>query len=361
MTTQHGGKLLGHGLYGCAFDPPLICKDGYKPKRGHVIGKVTGDKQDAETEFVISAAMREQIPLAERYFILVEGICTPASRSQQKEKDLPLCPPLKGVALPNTSQIFMAFGGKPLRIVPRKLSNIHFFDLAQHIMEAAALLCANQFVHGDLHTMNVLLDAPNRGRFIDFGLAWSPRGLTLSNVHMLDRYFNPAISQEPPEISVFHGVGDGLSLNETFARIQDEKVSFQLISQVYAIPVEQLVQQLRSFVSKSWSFQHDNRFAYYKLYWSKIDAWAIGMMLLSLFIEMIVETPLEKLPEYSKHANTFLSVAKGLCEIDPAFRLDAVEALKRYAPTSQVLQDPAVQQWLAGQEGQREELEKILL
>lgn len=361
MTTQIGGKLLGHGVYGCAFDPPLICKDGYRPKRGHVIGKVTGNKQDAELEFAITAELGKRIPLAEKYYILVEGICTPAPRSKQKEKDIPLCPPLKGIALPNTSQIFMSFGGKPLRTVPRKLSNINFFELTTHILEAGALLCANQFVHGDLHTMNVLLDSPSTGRFIDFGLAWSPTGLTLGNVHTLDRYFNPAISQEPPEISVLHGLGDNLSLEETYARIKDDKVSFRLISEVYRISIEELMSQLRKFVKSSWSFQHDNRYAYYKLYWSKIDSWAIGMMTLSLFIEMLVDTNLDTLPVYKERSDTFLAVAKGLCEVDPALRLDAVEALQRYAPNSQVLQDPAVSQWIVEQDRQRGEIEKILL
>lgn len=356
--NQKGGKILGQGVYGCAFDPPLLCKRTLKGKN-HRVGKLI-PVEEAQHEFSISKKLAK-IPEAARYFVLIEDICDVKPRSQQTEPDLNQCLPMKGESFSNLSQVVMPFGGKPLYSIPKRMSNLDYFKFATHLLEAGTLLLTKQIVHGDLHTKNILVDSTQQGRIIDFGLAWSPEKLTLASVRGLDRVFNPAIAQEPPEVSVWNGLLDGFDMNQTMARIQDQKVGIHLVSKVYSQPRQQLMRYLRRFVENSWCFQQNNRYAFYKLYWAKVDAWAFGSMLLSLFVEMSMDPAFEKQPIFLERFETVLKVCKGLLMMDAGLRWDAAEALEVWEPKSPVLQRPDVQEWLKEQKPIRAEVEKILL
>lgn len=362
---QTGGKLLGQGVYGCAFNPALKCrlvKGAPAIKKGilnNQVGKIT-TLEDADNEYKFSEKLLKA-PNASSYFILATELCTPESRSKQTEKDLYKCEPLKGVELPSMAQLVMPLGGKPLRLVPRKMTSIDFFGLGKHLLEAGALLLMKHVVHGDLHQMNVLLDSPRAARMIDFGLAWSPDELTLANVKYLDRSFNPAITQEPPEVSYIHGLLDKQTPKITLARISDEKIPLVLLYKIYGITKEKQMKRLETFVRGSRSFQENNRYSYYKLYWNKIDAWGLGTMLLSMYVDMLAtDSAFERAPELLRKEDMVKTVLMSMCDTEPALRMDAIEALSLWAPNSAVLQIPEIQSWLAEQRSQRKELERII-
>ena len=362
---QTGGKLLGQGVYGCAFNPALKCrpvKGGPATKKGitnNQVGKIT-TLEDADNEYKFSEKLLKA-PNASSYFLLATELCVPESRSKQTEKDLSKCEPLKGVELPSMAQLVMPLGGKPLRLVPRKMASIDFFRLGQHLLEAGALLLMKHVVHGDLHQMNVLLDTPRTARMIDFGLAWSPDELTLANVKYLDRSFNPAITQEPPEVSYIHGLLDKRTPKITLARISDEKIPLILLYKIYGISKEKQMKRLETFVRGSKSFQENNRYGYYKLYWNKVDAWGLGTMLLSMYVDMLAtDSAFERAPELLQKEDMVKTVLLSMCDTEPALRMDAIEALSLWAPNSAVLQNPEIQSWLAEQRNQRKELERVI-
>ncbi len=364
-TEQHGGKLIGQGVYGCAFQPALKCKtvkqSAKKIKQAtSLVGKITSEL-DAETEFKFSEKLTTA-PNAERYFILATELCTPEPRAKQTEEDLGSCGALHKVALPSMTQIVMPLGGKPLRTIPRKQSSLDFFGLGKHLLEAGALLLMKHVVHGDLHQMNVLVDTPRTARLIDFGLAWSPDELTLANVKYLDRMFNPEISQEPPEVSYIQGLLNGYRPREILAKIQDGKLPLQLLFKLYGQTKESQMKRLRSFIEGSKSFQTENRYSYYKLYWNKIDAWGLGTLLLTLFIDCLsVDNEFASSDQLVQKEGMVEDVLLGLCETEPALRLDAIEALALWSPDSAVLQIPAIQSWLKEQQSQRKELEQMIV
>lgn len=355
---QTGGKLLGQGVYGCAFDPPLLCKKALNGK-GHRVGKIQ-PKDEAAHEYSMSLKLQE-IEGHARYFVPIEAMCDVKPKEKQTDPDLKDCLPIQGEKYSKLSQLVMPFGGKPLYSVPKRVANLDYFRFGQHLLEAGTLLLTKRIVHGDLHTKNVLMDSTREGRMIDFGLAWSPDMLTLANTQLLDRMFNPAISQEPPEVSVWQGLLDGMTLNQTLARIQDQKTGILLCSKMYSQSMQSLMNYLRRFVETSWCFQQNNRYAFYKLYWSKIDAWGLGNMLLALFVEMAMDPAFERLEDFQRRMPTVLKVCKGLMMMDAGLRWDAAEALRVWEPSSTVLQRPEVQAWFKEQDNTRTAVEKIVL
>lgn len=361
-VIQKGGKLLGQGVYGCAFDPPLKCvtrKTGIvKIKAGRKVGKIT-QVADAQTEFGISQIL-QKIPNANNYFTLIEEICTPLPRTKQTEPDLKKCEPIKGQTLPSMLQVIMPFAGKPLRLVPHRTKTIQYFKFGQHLLEAGTLLLIGAVVHGDLHSMNIMVDSPTSAKFIDFGLAWSPEALTLVNLPKLYRTFNPSINQEPPELSMINGYLEQLDEQLIFDRIQEEKRTLTLLSKIYGTSQKQQIQDLKRFVKGSWSFQHRNWFSFYTLYWSKIDAWALGSALLTLFVDLIMDPTFDTMNDFKTRGESSMITIKGLCQTDPSKRLDAAEALVLWAPDSTILKEPAVVKWLEEKRRIRLELEKLI-
>jgi hypothetical protein len=351
---QEGGKLLGQGVYGCVFDPPLKCTKRKRivPKQGqakgqtlHSVGKITslesGLKEQTMTEQLAKA------PNADKYFVLLEEICVPEARSKQQEPDLPKCSFVKDVLLPNQAQLIMPFGGQPIRFVPRIPSRIDLYKMGQHILEAGTLLLMQKVVHRDIHPMNILVDSPTTCKLIDFGMAWRPDLITMGT--NLGLQFDPAFMQEPPELTYGNGILANVPEPVIFARIFDKKRELALIQTVLGISKDAQINRLKTFLKESKSIQERNAFVFFKLYWSKFDAWAIGANLLALWTDFMYEPSFEQQPVYKFKKQTVLQVLKGLMDCDAARRFDCAEALAIWAPDSPVLQQANVKAWLKEQ------------
>jgi serine/threonine protein kinase len=290
-------------------------------------------------------------------------MCTPSSRNEQTEKDLERCTPLKGVDLLDTVQLIMPLGGKPLFFVPHRVSSIKFFPMCQHLLEMGALLLSKGIVHYDVHSLNLLCDSPSSIKLIDFGISWMPEKLTLANVSNLYRQFTPKAEQVPPEISLLHGIEEYPDKSNEYllSRIHDDKLTLQLMYKLFGISVESQIQSLRDFSNNTWSFREKHWYSFFSLYWSKIDSWAIGVILLTLFVDISMDPNFESSIEYKDKITSTLNIIKGLCDTHPAKRIDSIEALEIYAPNSSVLQLPEIQAWLEKQKTQRAMIKKILL
>jgi serine/threonine protein kinase len=359
-TNQIGGKMLGQGGYGCAFQPPLKCVTVKKlPLTNHRVGKITS-VQDAANEYSISKRL-STIPRAADYFVLVDEMCRPMPKNKQTDPDLPKCDAIKKVYLPSQAQLIMPFGGRPLAMTPSNPRALHFFALGQHLLEAGTLLLEGHLVHCDVHAMNVLLESPKQCRLIDFGLSWSPDELNVSNVSQMYRQFNPKIGQEPPEVSYLNGVCvENLPPADVLKQIFKDKLPLQLIAKLYGIPVHAQMEALVKFIKGSKTVREENQTQFYKLYWNKYDAWGIGVMLMSMFSLLSMYSEFSNSQEYKKNRVQANKVMIGLCMTDPGLRLDAAEALRMWAPQSPVLQRAAIKRWLHAHDKQRVELSKIL-
>jgi serine/threonine protein kinase len=352
-VLQQGGKLLGKGIYGCVFDKPLKClKSGKKTLsnkkvKGTQVAKLTFE-EEAEKEFKVSTLL-STLPTAKEYFILVEELCIPSPRSEQTEKDLPLCKPLVGIDLSKSRQLTMPFGGKSLYSIPYRTDTLSFFPIVQKLLEMGSLLFIKQLVHFDLHELNILCDTPSSIKVIDFGISWEVSELTSKNIDSLNRVFKPDADHVPPEISLLHGLNSSKRMPKELllAQIQDKKHALKVVETLFNISRDVQIKKLTNFSNNSKLFREKKWFSYFLTYWSKIDAWSIGVILLNMYKDMVFDPTFEQGELYENKHRSALNTIKGLCDTDPSKRLNAVEALQLYAPNSKILMYPELQSWLA--------------
>jgi serine/threonine protein kinase len=359
LPVQEGGKLLGEGVYGCVFDPPLKCtkrKRVVPSKANHKVGKITSEWA-GNREYEIAAELGK-LPNAEKYFVLIDEICKPEPKLKQEEPDLPKCTFLKDTILPNQVQITMPFGGTALRFIPRTPQRLDYFKLGQHLLEAGTLLLMQKIVHRDIHGLNILVDSPSSYRLIDFGMAWRPDRLTLANMSEYRLYlqFDPQFSQEPPEITYINGINSNIAEPIIFAQIYDKKKELDLVQTVLGISKNAQIQRLKTFIRQSKSIQDHNDYIFFKLYWSKIDAWSIGALLMGIWTDFVFDPAFEQQPVYKNKKPLIFKILRGLLDCDSAHRLDCAEALALWAPDSPLLQQANVKAWLKEQEGIRAKL-----
>ena len=213
-------------------------------------------------------------------------------------------------------------------------------------------------VHYDLHQMNVLVQK-GVPRLIDFGMAWQPNALSLANVHLLERVATPEATHQTPEHTAMFAIQEDMTLNHICALMADKKDILNLIYRALGTPVEKQMNELKRFCTTSISFREHDWYTFQTTYWMKFDAWALGTILLSVFSDLLVSDPaFERNPQVGERLKTTIDVCRGLLQTDPGKRLDAAEALEKFAPESVVLEEPNVQDWLAKQKATRAELEK---
>jgi serine/threonine protein kinase len=357
---QEGGKLLGEGVYGCVFDAPLQCtkrKRVVKDKSTKpAVGKITS-VQTGQLEFNMTSQLAP-FPGADKYFVLIDEFCIPEAKAKQKDPDIDKCELLQGAQITKQSQLIMPFGGTPLRTVPHTPQRIHYYKMGQHLLEAGTILLMQGVVHRDIHPMNILVDSPTTCKLIDFGMAWRPDLLTLANMTEYKMYlqFEPTFMQEPPEVTYGNGKRSDVDDPIIFARIFDKKQELMLVQKVLGIPKSAQINRLKSFLQQSKSVQEQNTYAFFKVYWSKFDAWAIGANLLTLWTDLVYDPAFEHQPYYKTKKQDILRVLRGLMDCDAARRMDCAEALQVWAPESPLLQNTNVKKWLKEQAAIRAKL-----
>jgi serine/threonine protein kinase len=355
--NQTGGKLLGQGVYGCVFDKPLKCKGRkvYTKTKGATVGKIT-EKEMANQETSISATI-SKIANADNYFILIQQSCTPLSRTSQTEPDLNKCDFIKeGTPLPKSTQLIMPLGGTTLYMYPITVRTINYTAFVQHLLEAGTILLMAKVVHADLHWQNILVDSPTKTRIIDYGIAWKPDALTLSSVEYLHKIFSPA-TIEPPEVLYVNAKNQNVKDTHFYAKLHDEKIILSLLERLVGYSREEQFADLEKFIKGSWSLQEQNWYSFYKLYWSKIDAYAFGSVFATTLSDLLMDPEFEKQERYLSMTYKAKELIRGLCDADPSHRLDAAEALAIWAPNSPLLQEKAVKTWIDEQQKIRKALE----
>ena len=282
---QQGGELIGQGSYGCVFDPPLECENNENIKNGS-IGKIT-TINEARSEYAFSMALKE-LPYNQEYFAIIDSTCIPKAKNKQKGKNISKCKILEKVDLTKTIQLLMPFGGKSLAIMGTNFTPGELHSLGQKLLEAGTLLLLGGLVHSDLHLANILIDYSGHLRIVDFGNAWIPSLIDQSNINTVITYFNSHNMQKSLEDSIISAMVSNMDIDLAIAKMTDEKKVLTYLYKLTGRNIESQFKELRQFMKSSVSFRERNWVSFYKIYWKKVDAWAIGADLLYTFLNTLM-------------------------------------------------------------------------
>jgi hypothetical protein len=170
-----GGARIGKGAFGVAYRPPLLCDASSnvneKYKSDKYVGKVMKEPQ-LQHEFDVSQKVLEFDPTHE-ITLPVEAMCKLAGLQTNDT----FVPPRNGSTV---GQLISEFGGDSLYSMFQtdflddytqfsKIQHERFFDAlrALVIFQTGFRTFSLYFVHGDLHTGNIVWDG-SRARMIDF-------------------------------------------------------------------------------------------------------------------------------------------------------------------------------------------------
>ena len=351
-----GGRLLGQGVYGCAFTPTLYCKDKNgkveKMTKEGMVGKISRADDDTKNEWDISQLIRT-FPDSKKYYLVPEETCYVAPKKDQKEPDKEKCDSWKSEKKWDTwIQLTMPMGGRTIVNTQANVQNIRLWHLGSHLLEATTLLLVNGLVHADLHINNILMDSPTQCRIIDFGKAWSIRHMSPQKVGQIMDRFQPMIFHQTPEQSILSGILESRLAKKTpdfnvlCTRIIKEKELFSMMDKFLNMPKGQMYNELYNFTQTSDSIKKEDYVGAYKYYWNKIDAWAMGVAFIILYSQLIMDPMYGKALEETKYRPAMLKVMRGLLQTDPGKRLDTAQALQIWNPESSVLQQAEVKKWL---------------
>ena len=322
-TYTRGGALIGEGVYGCAFTPPLKCRGKQKNPINLVkrrVGKLTND-YDAFWETTITERLAQQ-PLAKNYFILIEETCIPDNRNEQDDPGLGECEAIQGRKIKSFKQITMPYGGTALSMAQLSLEKFDIMSFTQHLLEAGALLLLSGIVHSDIHGGNIVLDEFQVPRLIDFGMAIVPESIDRNSFEFLRRQPDFHFNQEPPESSYFWAAVAGVTDAETPYDIVKDKPIFRELEGNRSPATE-----IEIFVSKSKAIIQKDGVSLIKTYWPQYDAWSIGVILVQLIRSLTMYRKFQENPTYANNKDVLEKVLRGLTEASPMKRMDSIEAL----------------------------------
>jgi len=355
---MEGGAFIGEGAYGCVFDPPLLCKDAIEKKktRERTIGKL-GDIEDVKDELLASKILSD-VPNAKDYFVLANlgSYCenlVPLAQQPDK-KGIKMCEPIGRLVNKKMVHYTMPFGGVNIaKYLDSHNNSFPVRAIVSHILEGAALMTLNGYVHYDIHMGNILIEG-STARFIDFGFSFSSYNITQ---HTLDegwKEYDPSNFIEPPEITVLTGLRNGYTLDKTVKRVVNEKKSLKSAEKLIGLSRFTQLSEFMKFWNTSVVCKKKDWVGFFRLYWPAFDAWGVGIVILSIYYKGLYVKNVS--PDWTTLSGQLKEVLRGLLRMDPRKRLDSVEALHMFNPFSHVLSSASGKAWLEQRQALREEL-----
>lgn len=348
-VSQSGGKIIGDGVYGCVFSPQLKCIPNTKItlpglpslEKERQVSKLI-DSESASIEFRLSHFI-SQIPVWRNYFVISESICNPAS--QQSDPDLKRCEALKMDGISHFKILSMPYRGDSLHLHRFSMEQFDFMRFAKHLIEAGSLMNLFNIVHRDLHQGNILVDVHHVPRIIDFNLSFHTQQKVSASA--LSHYFEPMIAHEPPDSALVNAIYQKEAYQKDYdvviQRIIGKKSILKRIRALFGGSMEQMRQELEEFYQKSKSAKTGDTATWFRTYWSKIDSWAIGVILVDLIIKFLQYSSFRS--KYTTIKPILEPILRDMCQINPMKRIDCVQALHRLDSSHFILRKYGVE-WL---------------
>jgi serine/threonine protein kinase len=320
-----GGSLEGDGRYGCVFKPALQCKKKTGNKKTN-IGKLT-DPLDAFNELAIAKYLNS-IPDSKKYTVFArEESCIPEEYKKQEEQELSECHIIQSGSLDKSIQLFMPWGGIPISKLNIHPSTFSFFVFFEKILEAGAFLVLHKLCHFDISIQNILINSQNTPRFIDFGFSFLSSQLQTSDLKNLYREFTYDHDVESPEITLLLAARKGIPTETSIQGLQREKPAVQRLAVFCGLPTTTWANDLREWSSQSTLFNSHDWLSLFQRYWSGIDSWSLGAVLLVLLETQMQFPQFLNSQEWKEKGYLIQTVLQHICHGNPRKRFDIAEAL----------------------------------
>jgi len=323
---MEGGRIRGKGTYGCVFQPTLKCRGKNKQKDQSFVGKITSTL-DAKNELAISEHLHT-IPGFDQYTVVPElESCRPRARSRQNERDLKACDFVKDMPLEKTIQLTMPWGGISLGQLNLHPREFDFFRFMEDFLSIGTFLILNDVCHMDIWGQNVLFTKEEEPRLIDFGFAFRPSQLVLSDLKTRWREIVVDHDTETPEVTLMLGAFNGIEPSSLIYQLAESKPAVRRLAALCGVVPSEWSAQIRQWSQDSQSFQQKDWLNCWKLYWPGFDAWGIGAVLLQILEVQMSFPEFSRSPTWKERGPAVQLVLRGLCCGHPAYRPDAAEAL----------------------------------
>lgn len=361
-----GGALLGQGAYGCIFDHPLQCETPVKTKHHkneEIVGKLS-EAVDVTNEIYASKVLSD-IAKANDYYVLADlkSICwNPAPLDKEKDKaGLAKCEVIKKYGNANMIHYTMPYGGISIhqhfdKIVPKTFPARMMIT---HFLEGCALMALNGFVHYDLHTGNVLLEATTHiPKIIDFGFSFSSHEISQKILDERWKVYTPGPQGvgEPPEITIITGIRKGFNYKSVLRDVSQKKRPLKNVEQYFGLSRYRQLRDFDEFWKSSQAAQKKDWVAFFRMYWPAFDAWGAGFIILHIYMQALNVKELQDSDDWSLLSSQLKEILRGLLRMDPRKRMDCVEALAVISPESAVVSSLSGRAWLEQKETSRQAL-----
>ena len=323
-TRSH---LIGQGSHGCAFVPPLPCKQTKvkKSKKGLIVGKII-DKRHADIELDVANLVKGIIGW-DRYFIVQEeDNCNSENFKRERGTYETACNIMKSMKNKNLTQIISPYGGSTLQSMSIT-SSFDFLGSFKHLLDGIAKLQNQGICHYDLKSNNIVIDYTGTFRIIDFGSAFLGDGINKNNIWRHQYSFLPEYTPQPPELSVQNGIHSNFGYSRSIQETIQQKKIFKTMENIFGIPIEKYQEELTAFWNEDTTWKGDTWVDFFHAYWRVWDAWAIGAIYIKLLEKCFLHQTFVN-EVWPFHGAIIRQVLKGLLMPDPRKRLSCVEAAK---------------------------------
>lgn len=343
-----GGAIIGQGRYGCVFDPPLLCEDAIEKKKGRqrMVGKLS-DIADAKDEIIASRVLSE-IANAKEYFVLADlgSYCDDIIplNEQPDKKGIQMCEPIQHFGNKKIVHYTMPFGGISIwKYFESRNEPFPVRAMITHILEGAAIMALNGYVHYDIHNNNILVEG-SKARFIDFGQSFSSYNITQDTLDERWKEYKPSFPTEAPEVTVITGLRKGYTFDSVVKQVIKEKPALKTAETVLGLSRFKQLNDFVTFWKTSIVCKKSDWLGFFRLYWPAFDAWAIGVIITQIYSKALSIKNVA--PDWRTLNGEIKELLKGLLRMDPRRRLDSVEALHLFNPSSHVVSSASGKAWL---------------
>jgi len=350
---QTGGELKGQGLFGCVFSPPLLTRDKAhkKDKDGNkTLGKVT-EYSEVAKEIDLSKYL-SRYKETENYCLLpdINSISKILPLPTQTDSGIKDCIAFERYDLNNMYQFKIKDGGITLKEkLGRLKTDIHtfpFFKFVQDMLEIGGFLILRGCVHNDMHSSNIVMDDKYKPRLIDFGRAYIYNTITKNTIVELSARYSPGLKHITPESTAFDGITDGISIKQISRDMYSMKETLKIVEQVLGVSRSAQIEEFRNFWQTSVCAQAEDWVTLHRLYWTVVDSWAIGNIIIQILKRFKMSKTFLESSEWKEKGTIIQTILKGLLRTSPYYRYDALEALSMYDPSNAFVNSESGRAWL---------------